>query len=640
MGQGWLGQLRDGELEVLCEDPNLILPDANNGVAVTADIVGGLFFGDSRAVFAYHPATGLEVIDRTSGRSPVGVLSLLTDREGTVWFTAYRGVSKLPGRSLVSYDRRHGLLGDEVTALLERPDGTWFLGHNDGLTILGSQPRRLRFPVQGGHYGRVMDFEIDPDGRVWIAADRLGLAWLDNDSTFVWAGPETGLRGPVSSVKCDRQGRLWVACQSGLYRRQGDRFVAALIPDSDFERGNGVRRIELAADGSLLVATARSGLFRVHGEDVRRFAAPPHSPYNSAFAALELDDGRVWVGTAAGLCSVVGDSLVATRAPDPVVDRPIYALLRDGRGDVWLGTDNGVRIWDGRTLRTLTFVEGLIGKETNRDALVADSAGRIWIGQDRGVTVYDRRLDAAPLGAPQVELAGIAVGDQILSGYDEMTVGAPISSLVVRFRGLSYRLEPLTYRTWLEPFESDWQPPRQVPRRLIRYDDVPPGSYRFHIQAIRGDGVASEVCTSGLLVIEPPVWRRPWFVILAAAVVLFVLWSLVSTLASRSAARKLEREVAERTAALQASETELRAQSGRLATILGQHFRWTAGRGRQPDRGAVQRGGGAPPGPRGAVDRGREPGRPAARAGRGGRCCRCRPGPGRVGRRSGLLPIT
>ena len=265
VGQGWLGQFRDGKLEVLCEDPTLVLPDAGAGVAITADIVGGLFFGDSRAVFAYHPTTGLEVIDRRSGRSPVGVLSLLTDYEGTVWFTAYRGVGKLSGRSLVSYDSRHGLLEDEVTALLERPDGTWLLGHNNGITILGPRPRRLRFPARPGHYGRVMDFEADTEGRVWIAADRLGLAWLTGDTTFVWVDPDSGVQGPVSSVKCDRQGRLWVANQHGLFYRQGDRFLKAPIPGIDFKRGNGIRRIELAADGSLLVASARSGLFRVEG---------------------------------------------------------------------------------------------------------------------------------------------------------------------------------------------------------------------------------------------------------------------------------------------------------------------------------------------------------------------------------------
>ena len=60
----------------------------------------------------------------------------MRDREGNLWTTSLQGVSKIPAFHLATWRERHGLFEDEVTSVLERPDGSVVLGHRGGLTVL------------------------------------------------------------------------------------------------------------------------------------------------------------------------------------------------------------------------------------------------------------------------------------------------------------------------------------------------------------------------------------------------------------------------------------------------------------------------------------------------------------------------
>ncbi len=66
----------------------------------------------------------------------------------------------------------------------------------------------------------------------------------------------------------------------------------------------------------------------------------------------------------------------------------IYAILQDHNDLVWLGTENGVTLFDGKDFQDYTFVQGLA--ENGVFSIMEDSRGNIWFGHlDGGITRYD-----------------------------------------------------------------------------------------------------------------------------------------------------------------------------------------------------------------------------------------------------------
>ncbi|MBI1227381.1 MAG: hypothetical protein GC192_19270 [Bacteroidetes bacterium] len=68
----------------------------------------------------------------------------------------------------------------------------------------------------------------------------------------------------------------------------------------------------------------------------------------------------------------------------------VYALLKDQRGYLWLGTQGGgLARFDGRSFKNYAAKDGLIGNNIN--ALYEDGKGNIWIGTNRGLNRFDGR---------------------------------------------------------------------------------------------------------------------------------------------------------------------------------------------------------------------------------------------------------
>jgi ligand-binding sensor domain-containing protein len=497
--------------------PAIGMDEFTYGVVAAAAPEGGFYFGTPWELLHFRPGRATELLDRDSGLASDGASDIFIDREDNVWVCSMRGLSKIVSRHLRSLDHRHGLLEDEVSSLLRLRDGRLLLGHDGGVTVLGDTVRTLPLPEIPHLRSRVMDLAQAPDGTVWAAAGLHGLMRLDPDGAVAWQPPRDGPENAVYAVMPVTDGTVWVGGNDGLGRLVGDRFEAVPLPDNAGDRKPFVRRLTPAADGGFYVMTGRGGVAHRRAGVWRSWPAADTPGGSSTYCALERPDGAVWIGTLDGVMQLAeGGRLVPVPALANLVDRPVYAMVDDAMGRVWLGTDEGMRIWDGESLASVRVGDGLVGPETNRDALLLDADGTVWVGTDRGVTLFDPGYLARPRAEPLVEFLGFDVdGVWVPASRSERRRGS-VSLLVARFRGLSFVDEHrIRFRTWLEGFEDDWQPAAPSPLRELRYTNLPPGSYRFHVQAVGTHGERSAVAVSGPVHVVPSVvhtWcsRRAW----------------------------------------------------------------------------------------------------------------------------------
>ncbi|MBZ0266555.1 hypothetical protein K8I85_00230, partial [bacterium] len=385
--------LRDGRWEVRVP---WVCPDRETIVRAAADGRGGAVFGTKHHVFTYHPTEGIEWLDHTNGLVSDGMNGVLIDREGRPWISCGRGVSRLEDRVFASYGRVHGLVDDEVTAILERSDGTVLLGQPGGVTFFTDRPDGfVRF---GDPTLRVLDWAEDDDGFVWAATGMATAFRIGPNRELVRLGPADGLGKRTTVMHRFSDGSLWAAGEGFVAALHGGRFEN-LEEFADLLAGYPRRFLE-ASNGDRYLATSYGiGRYR-NGEGWVLLHADADA--RNMYSMQERPGGGFWCGTAIGLFRMEDGRL--TREARPFLDCPVYFLLDDDHGNTWIGTDNGVVVWDGVTGRRLSVEQGLAGRETNRSACYLGPSGRMWVGTDSGLSIHRPGFRVKNRAAPLVTL--------------------------------------------------------------------------------------------------------------------------------------------------------------------------------------------------------------------------------------------
>ncbi|MBV8830782.1 MAG: hypothetical protein JO108_16285, partial [Acidobacteriaceae bacterium] len=252
--------------------------------------------------------------------------------------------------------------------------------------------------------GQIRAITQTADGFLWIGTEQ-GARRFDG-FTFTLpqdSGTEPFALDRILGIVADRAGSLWfrlpeptlVRYEKGLFTamrvRPGvDSLATAMVP---------------AADGTLLFATRLDGILRWNGwhfESTAPQSALPPSPIISIAAS---GNGDIWLGTVdAGLLRL--RSRVITKIAAGLPDLKVNCMLADERGDLYVGTDHGLALWDGTR-----FTQAGLPRALRRARILSvakDRDANLWLG-----TGYDLlRFNA-----------------QGLSGFDETGSAKAVSAL-------------------------------------------------------------------------------------------------------------------------------------------------------------------------------------------------------------------
>jgi diguanylate cyclase (GGDEF)-like protein len=196
-------------------------------------------------------------------------------------------------------------------------------------------------------------------------------------------GPDQGLP-PVlpTALAQDADGFLWVGTQSALIRWDGYRFRIYDATTDGAARGlppGWIDALHTDAAGVLWVGTEANGLAR-YDRNADRFIPTPLGPARnpSRHIAAIVDDGRggIWVGTDEGLYQIARGV-----SRNHLPGERIRALLVDRQGRLWIGKDKGLARWNpGSKAPTPVSIPGEEANDIQVSALFEDADGRIWIG--------------------------------------------------------------------------------------------------------------------------------------------------------------------------------------------------------------------------------------------------------------------
>ena len=243
----------------------------------------------------------------------------------------------------------------------------------------------------------------DADGRLWIGTWGAGLCRLTANNDFACYRGQGLQNAIITDLYLDNAGHLWASADKGglyRYRKATDDFVRIRHDPLD-ERSmlsDTTRAITGDAHGNVWFATFPGGLNRYH-RHTRQFSQwqhhplkPDSLPHSAILAIHEGADQRFWIGTEGGLSLMYkGDVLANFRAepnlPSALNSSAVTAIAHSDARTLWVGTwSGGLLRFDGHTQRfeRLNNPEHpLYHPGENIWALLKDSRGQLWVGSER-----------------------------------------------------------------------------------------------------------------------------------------------------------------------------------------------------------------------------------------------------------------
>ena len=459
------------EVTALCEDRRGNLWVATNG--------GGLNRLRLKAHRLYDQASGL--VDNFSYTVAEGA-------DGEVWLgNRDGGVARILAGKVDSISRRAGWRPFSAMSVYPKIGGGWWITTGIGVfeTDAG-RPEALRRPPGLANTKLVRVTHVARNGDLWLAIDpdRVGL-WRDGSLSLF--GPQEGFEGrEIRAIAEDAAGDIWVAASEGkLFRGRAGRFELVPLVDAAARYG-ALQSLYFEDDGTLLVGTTRAGLLIFPAGEM---AAPKQLntkqglPNNNLSGVLRDDSGRYWFASREGIFWIHRSQLEAFAA---------------GKADqvhaVPLGRDDGVP-----DLSCLGLFQPSVWKA--RD-------GTLWFATRRGVLNTDPALvpegdDLAPVTVAEVRLDG-----RRLATASQLTVGAGVRKMEVRFSVLNLTAPDRTFvRYRLEGFDDDWVSAKD---RVAVYPRLPPGRYVLHAAASDGTGVWEEQTALLTFRVVPAWWQSGW----------------------------------------------------------------------------------------------------------------------------------
>lgn len=222
-----------------------------------------------------------------------------------------------------------------------------------------------------------------PDGYIWVGTRYGGLARFDG-SRFITFNPVNTpeLKSiEIRKLLVDAAGTLWIGTvEGGLISYRDGKFT------SEYENpqtpASWLNEIVSQRDGEILLLSQYGWLFRGQRDaDTNRWTTfvPPHM---SGGLNLAVDrDGVVWYRTDnSRLAQLRGTNLLRLDNPIGLRSPQINALGKDVAGQIYVGTEKEIAVWDGKKFLDLTPTNGESNVAVRQ--IVSGSAGAFWVLTD------------------------------------------------------------------------------------------------------------------------------------------------------------------------------------------------------------------------------------------------------------------
>ena len=512
------------------------------------DDEGTVWTATAKGFFGYYDETRDEMVSyplRTVGTQPV-IDKWRLDKQGNLWFSNNHNLA------MVQFKHRHiRHLTDnsEVRSVLFDHHGRLWTGFRSGkLTCTDTDGTERYLGTDGRLHDQPVNFSShiyclfeDSRHRLWIGTKGNGLYLYTGEGKPTHYhhqpdDPQSLTSNQVYAVYEDRCHRIWVGTfERGICLAEetpGEPLRFAVPKNYPCENFHKVRRITSTSDGTIIVS-ASNGLV-AFSDSVKRidditFRAYKHVPGEKS-SLLTSDVMQTFVASDSTIyVATVGGGL--QRAAAAPADHPsplklenisrlvrnlgiIFALSEDREGNIWIGCENSLNVYDAKHDKVWCFGPTYIGEETRLaealpaynpqtdEMVMATSSGAI---RFRCGQLLQNVQETPPIVFNGVQYHDSQERMQTLL-RDTLEVAADRRNLTIYFSAIDYRDNYMVrYAYKLDGIDETWNYTGR--ERSISWNNLPHGHHRLLVRSTNSHGTWVDNTRTLHLFVHPTFWE-------------------------------------------------------------------------------------------------------------------------------------
>lgn len=511
--------------------------------------------------------------------------AMVKDRSGVIWIATENGVNYFSQKE-VRFNNYLSQMGNKnsfdklrknnITSLCNSNNESICVGTREGLSVINNinQTSKLNSTIKFPNIN-VWSLYKGNSNNIWIGTYGDGLKEVDLKTNSLKSieiksdivMPSSFLY--IKSLLQDKSGALWIGCWgSGLvrYNPSQNEFKSWINDENDFHSlsYNDVWVIYEDKQGKIWIGTNGGGLnlfdpnnekfFRLFSSSKNKNGLSSNSIYSiyeSTNSKLTSDNKTtlLWIGTSNGLNKVsinnfdfineAGEIKAEVKfytIENGLPDNSIKSIVEDEKGNLWLGTSNGLSQFNPETEKFINYsiADGLNGNDFNFGAAYKSKKSLLVFGGTNGLSIFNPSEIKQSLYKPPIVITdfqifnksvsidpdsplqtNITLTDEIILPYDQ-------NIFSFQFSALDYNSPSSNrYAYKMEGFDNDWI--ITGTRRYAAYTNLSPGTYNFKVKATNSDGVWNDSVKTIIVIINPPWWKTGWAYSLYLLIIFFGL---------------------------------------------------------------------------------------------------------------------
>jgi DNA-binding NtrC family response regulator/ligand-binding sensor domain-containing protein len=529
------------------------------------------------------------------------IYDIYQDNAGVIWLGTYGGgickFSKL-SQQFAHFKKRlnvaNSLNHDIVWSILEDDDGILWIGtHGGGLNRFDRNTNTwthyLHDPDDPRSIGHniVRTINMDDQNDLWLGTNGAGISHFDRQTEkFVnyrhdANNPKSISHDHIRCVFRDSNGFFWIGTYGGGLNKFNQETGAFKHYRHDPQNQNSIcndyiRTVIEDKNGFLWIGTQGGGLNKLdpRTDEFTLFINNPDDTTTISndfiFSIIEQEDGTFWLGTYGGGLNKFNPTTGQCErftTNHGLASNSIYGVVIDFSNNLWISTSNGMSQFNphAKIFTNYNIDDGLQSTEFNGGSYFKSASGELFFGGINGFNAF------YPDQIRQNEHIPPIVITSFFKFNKKTKLADPIGSTKVlklshkdyffsfEFVALDFASPNQNqYAYKMKGLDKDWIYTNWT-KRFAGYTTLPPGKYAFIVKGSNNDGVWNEKGASIKIIIAPPFWKTPWFILIIFCCVVLALYTLYNmrTRSARQKRRELEKSVIEQSEAAEKLETAL-----------------------------------------------------------------------------------
>ncbi|MDP4208821.1 MAG: two-component regulator propeller domain-containing protein [Bacteroidota bacterium] len=257
-------------------------------------------------------------------------------------------------------------------------------------------------------------------------------------------------------------------------------------------------------------------------------------------AMYQSQNGNFWFSTQDGGISLLNPQTgyyKPLNSNDGFIDNIITSISEDKKGNLWLGTNNGLCWFNpaSHSYKIYTTEDGLISNDLSFTSK-CNINNDLCFGGSRGISIFTPQLLTTVISKPNLAFTDfklfnrpVAIGSnesplkQHISFTKSISLKYNQNYITLAFAALNYnQQDEIRYSCIMEGLENTWD--NLGKEHKITYTNLSPGHYTLKVKAYNSNDCNNTSCISLQITVKPPYWKTIWAYLLYVILIFYTLY--------------------------------------------------------------------------------------------------------------------